>query len=199
MSSDSELDLHRTKLQDLVGKIREPLEDDFDEDIMGGNMDDLPSLLNKKKAKKKKTIAVVASPPPQTKRAPTVSGTVTSEQKKQRLLGSGSGGDALKEKEAPEKNVPEKDVPANDAQVQTSAPVPFVFSPLVRQGQPVLTTDSVRANLRLGLPMLQGLCLPEDMKQLPSDLEGNIVEMFSHPTLVSSLIQDPSSSFSQRI
>lgn len=91
VSSDSEIDLHRVGLQEMVGKIKEPLEEEFveEEENMGEGLDDLPSLLNKKKKSKKTT----APPTMTTKRAPlTGDATASAEQKKQRVqLGSDAG------------------------------------------------------------------------------------------------------------
>lgn len=139
----------------VVGKIREPLEEDFKEESesMGDDLDDLPSLLDKKRAKKKKIVSGVASP----HLRPVITEATSSEQKKQRLLGSGSGADVLKEKEAPKKIVPEGNVSEKEA----SPPAPYVFSPQVRWDSPCLPRTGVRENRRLGLPMMQGLSYPK--------------------------------------
>lgn len=101
------------------------------------------------------------------------------------MQGSGSRKDVQKEKTISKKSPAKKDAPLKDTNAEASAPTPFIFAPQIKQGKPVLVTDSIRANPRLALPVLQGVCLPEDMKQLLADLEGNIVDMFSHLALVS--------------
>lgn len=179
----------------MIGKIREPREEDFleEEQEMAGDLGDLPSLLSKKKSKTIKSSAKGA--PSQTKRAPIMAEADTAELKKQKTLpGSGSGKAAQKDKSISEKVSVEIDVPKpknfEDTLAETSSPVPFIFAPQIKEGKPVLLTDSVRTNPRLGLPVLQGVCLPEDMKQIPSDFESNIVDMFSHLTLVSNQFRD---------
>lgn len=155
---------------------------------MGGELGDLRSLLPSKKSRK--TVIISAKGvPSQSKRALANTETDVAKLKKQRLvLGSGSGKDARKDKVAADKVAAEKaptenEAPPKDVNAEDSSHIPFIFAPQTKQGKPVLLTDSVRANPRLGLPLLQGVCLPEDMKQLPYDLEGNIVDMFSHLTL----------------
>lgn len=63
VSSDSEIDLHRTKIQDLIGKVREPRDSNFDEGIMGGDLDDLPSLVHTKRNLKPKRLGPRTLPP----------------------------------------------------------------------------------------------------------------------------------------
>lgn len=189
LSSETEVNLHRTRTQDLAGTIREPLQEEYEEgeEEMGGDLGELPSLL----PKKTKKVIKNKGTPSHTKRAPANAETDAAELKKQRLeLGSVLANDARKEDAVAEKSPPgkvpvQKDAPSKDTTAETSSPVPFIFAPQSKQGQPILITDSVRANPRLGFPVLQGVCLPEDMKLVPSDLEGNIVDMFSHLTLVS--------------
>lgn len=140
------------------------------------DLNDLPPLNPKKKAKGK-GIAV-------TKRAPGVGDAKATEQKKQKLV-PGLG----VEKKSPEKIALEKPPSKKEKTTPPSSSVPFQFNAMVRPGVPILTTDSIRANPRLGFAMLHGVCLPEDMKQIPADLEGNIVDLFSHMALVSSFLE----------
>lgn len=186
VSSATETDLHGSQLQDLIGRVRVPLEVEFEEEEeeeqMAGDLGDLPSLVKKPK---RTVTALVKGTPSQSKRAPAATETDPAELKKQRLvLASGSGKVLRKDKNIAENTVAQKDPPPRITNAEASVSTPFIFAPQVREGTPVLVTDSVRSNPRLGLPMLQGVCLPEDMTQVPSDLEGNIVEMFSHLTLV---------------
>lgn len=161
MSSESKIDLHRAHIQDLVGKVREPLEEEFEdeEEEMRGDLDNLQGPKPSKKPKKT-IVAPARGTPSQAKRAPVNTETDAAELKKQRLvLGLGSGKDARKDKTVAEKSSPEKapveeEAPSKGVNAEASSPTPFTFAPQIKQGQPVLISVSVRANPRLGLPVL---------------------------------------------
>lgn len=183
--TESESDLFRG-VEHLLGRIREPREVEFLEEESGEVMDDLPSLFPaKKKTKTRKNGSSPVAPNATTKRTTDADNTAVAAelQKKQKMLMLGSGADigGSKGSKSPLRiDVPDKEIGKGVAEVTSS---PFQFIPTLKSGKPVLVSESVREHPTLALSVLKGVCLPEDMKKVPSDLDSNITEMFSHMTL----------------